>query len=245
VVLVALSLVAVRHFDASAPAAGGPVTNSPATVPRYYVAIDASDVVYSGIGPLITGDDALIVGDDVTGQAIATVKPPAGLHFDSVQGASDDRTFVVLANRRDASVGASPGPETLYLLRLAPGTAHPYQLAKLPIKLPSGSPDILAYALSPSERELAVESETGIGGRINRLGIYSVPSGAKLRAWTASNYQRGLGDQETLSWASGGRELAFSNNPPGPDGGRQDQLRTLNVTGPALTCWPPAIWLSR
>ena len=232
VVLVALSLVAARQFGASAPATGRPVTTAPATVPRYYVTIDAPDVVYSGVGPLITGDDALIVGDDVTGKAIATVKPPAGLHFDSVQAASDDATFVVLANRRGASVGTSPGPETLYLLRLAPGTAHPYQLAKLPIELPSGSPDIVAYALSPSDRELAVESETGVGGRINRLEIYSVPSGAKLRGWTASNYQQGLGDQETLSWLSGGRQLAFSNNPPGLDGGRQDQLRTIDVTGP-------------
>ena len=100
VALVAVSLVAVRQFGGSAPAAGGPAIGPATTVPRYYVDIDATDVAYTGVGPVITGDDALIVGDDVTGKAIATVKPPPGLHFDSVQGASDDRTFVVMASPR-------------------------------------------------------------------------------------------------------------------------------------------------
>jgi hypothetical protein len=235
VVLVALSLVAVRQFGASAPSTGGPATNGPATtVPRYYVDLDASDVAYTGFGPLITGDDALIVGDDVTGKAIATVKPPPGLHFDSVQGASDDRTFVVLANRRDVSLGVSPGPgpETLYLLRIAPGTAHPYQLAKLPVKLQRDSSEVVAYALSPDDRELAVEWENGVGGQINRLAIYSVPSGAELRAWTTNKYSLGAGFQQTLSWLPGGRQLAFSNIPPGLGDSHQDQLRTIDVTGP-------------
>ena len=234
VVLVALSLVAVRQFGASAPANGGPVTNAPATVPRYFVDLDASDVAYTGLGPQITGDDALIVGDDVTGKAIATVKPPPGLHFDSVQGTSDDRTFVVLANPRDVSLGGSPGPgpETFYLLRIAPGTAHPYQLAKLPVKLQRNSAEVVAYALSPNGRELAVEWENNFGGQINRLAIYSVPSGAELRAWTTNTYFQGPGLQQTLSWLPGGRHLAFSNIPPGTRAGHQDQLRTIDVTGP-------------
>ena len=236
VVLVALSLVAVRQFGASAPANGGPATNGTATtVPRYYVDLDASDVAYTGIGPVILGDDALIVGDDVTGKAIATVKPPAGLHFDSVQGASDDRTFVVVASRRVASVAEaadSPGPETLYLLRIAPGTAHPYQLAKLPIKLQRFSANVVAYALSPNDRELAVEWESGIGGPVNRLAIYSVPSGAELRAWTTSKGLETIGFGQTLSWLPDGRQLAFSDSPPG-GGGQKDQLRTIDVTGPS------------
>jgi hypothetical protein len=233
VVLVALSLVAVRQFGASAPSTGRPAT-TPATVPRYYVDLDASDVTYTGLGPMITGDDALIVGDDVTGKAIAAVKPPPGLHFDSVQGAPDDRTFVVLANPRDVSLDGSPGPgpETLYLLRIAPGTTHPYRLAKLPVKLQRDSSEVVAYALSPDDRELAVEWENIVGGQINRLAIYSVPSGAELRAWTTNKYFEGAGFQQTLSWLPDGRQLAFSNIPPGRGGSQQDQLRTLDVTGP-------------
>jgi hypothetical protein len=235
VVLVALSLVAVRQFGASAPATGGPATNGTATtVPRYYVDLDASDVTYTGLGPLIKGDDALIVGDDVTGKAIATVKPPPGLHFDSVQGGSDDRTFVVLANPRGLSLAGSPGPgpETLYLLRIAPGTAHPYHLAKLPIKLQRFSAEVVAYALSPDDRELAVEWQNFFGGQINRLAIYSVPSGAELRAWTTNKFIQGGGIQQTLSWLSGGRQLAFSTIPPGGGGNQVVQMRTINVTGP-------------
>ena len=49
-------------------------------------------------------------------------------------------------------------PHTWYLLRIAHGSAHPYQLTKLPIKLPSSSPAVYAYALSPDDGELAVES---------------------------------------------------------------------------------------
>jgi hypothetical protein len=235
VVLVALSLVAVRQFGASAPATGGPATNGSATtVPRYYVDLDASDVAYTGFGPLITGGDALIVGDDVTGKVIATIEPPPGLHFDSVQGASDDRTFVVLANPRGLSLAGSPapGPETLYLLRIAPGTAHPYQLTKLPIKLQRFSAEVVAYALSPDDRELAVEWENFFGGQINRLAIYSVPSGAELRAWTTNKFSQVGGIQQTLSWLSGGRQLAFSAIPPGRGGNHAVQMRTINVTGP-------------
>ena len=234
VALVAVSLVAVRGAHSGAPASHPAVTTTPTTVPRYYAAIDASAVAYSGVGPLITGDDALIVGDDATGRAIATVKPPPGLHFDSVQGASDDRTFVALANPQGLSLAGSPGPgpETLYLLRIAPGTSHPYHLAKLPIKVQGNSSEVVAYALSPDDRELAVEWENIIGGEINRLAIYSVPSGAELRAWTTNKYFQGGGFQQTLSWLPGGRQLAFSNIPPGSRGGPQDQLRTIDVTGP-------------
>jgi hypothetical protein len=234
VALVAVSLVAVRGAHSGAPASHPAVTTTPTTVPRYYAAIDASAVAYSGVGPLITGDDALIVGDDATGRAIATVKPPPGLHFDSVQGASDDRTFVALANPQGLSLAGSPGPgpETLYLLRIAPGTAHPYQLTKLPIKLQRFSAEVVAYALSPDDRELAVEWANFFGGQINRLAIYSVPSGAELRAWTTNKFSQGGGIQQTLSWLSGGRQLAFSAIPPGSGGNQAVQMRTINVTGP-------------
>ena len=91
------------------------------------------------------------------GKAIATVRPPHGVRFDSVQGASDDRTFVVEGD------SVEPAPrhrgDTWYLLRIAPGTARPYELTKLPVKLPIVAD--LCYALSPDGRELAVESQSG------------------------------------------------------------------------------------
>ena len=126
--------------------------------------------------------------------------------------------------------GSASAPYTWYLLRIAPGTAHPYQLNKLSIKLPVNVPNGFAYALSPDDRELAVESEGYFSNSAARitLGIYSVSSGAELRAWSTSRFATGPG-QLTLSWLSDGRQLAFSALPPGH--GLQYQLRTLDVTG--------------
>ena len=223
VVLVAVGLVAVRQFG-SAPAAGGPATNGSATtVPRYYVALDEAGTEVDGY----TGTGNLIIGDDHAGKAIATVTPPHGVQFDRVQGASDDRTFVVLATSAKDPV---TGPEMWYLLRIAPGTAHPYQLSKLPIKLPGSSSGAFDYAVSPDDRELAIESLGGESstGETDTIGLYSMSSGAELRAWTASKFSPGHATG-TLSWLSSGRQLAFTDVPPGP--GQLLQLRTLDVTG--------------
>jgi len=224
VVLVALGLVAVRQFGATAPATGGPATTAPAPVPRYYVALDMSGAQSDGY----TGTGNLILGDDQTGKAIATVTPPHGMEFTGVQGASDERTFVVMA-MSDKPLG---GPATWYLLRIAPGTNHPFQLSKLPIKLPDSSPDSLAYALSPDDRELAVESSSnpGNGAAIITMALYSVSSGAELRAWTTSKNIDSGAIQDTLAWVSDGRQLAFSDIPAGA-GHDDDQIRTLDVTG--------------
>jgi hypothetical protein len=226
VVLVALSLVAVRQFGASAPTSGGPATTAPATVPRYYVVLEMRGAAADGY----TGNGDLIVGDDLTGKAIATVTPPHGVGFDSVQGASDDRTFVVRATNGKL-VGT--GTDIWYLLRITPGSPHPYRLTTLPITLPSSSPDGIAEALSPDDRELAVESLSAFSpsGTITRLALYSVSTGAELRAWTGK-FGWGSG-QETLSWLSDGRQLAFSDIPPGADlrGQLEIQMRILDVTG--------------
>jgi hypothetical protein len=225
VVLVALSLVAVRQFGASAPAVGGPATNAPATVPRYYVALSEK-----GIGPNdYQGSGDLLVGDDQTGTAIATITPPRGVNFYAVQGTSDDRTFVLLATSGNR---VWSGPETWYLLRIAPGTARPYRLTKLPIRLPGSLVDSVSYALSPDHRELAVESfgNSSSGSIVTTIALYSASSGAELRAWTTSKFPMGPIDR-TLSWLPNGRQLAFTATPPGADQGGSNQLRILDVTG--------------
>ncbi len=191
-------------------------------MPRYYVALDVAGTEVDGY----TGTGNLIVGDDHTGQAIAIVAPPHGLEFETVRGASDDRTFVVQAT----SQKTQGGPATWYLLRIALGTAHPYQLSKLPIKLPGSSSDGIDYALSPDDRELAIESlgDESSTGDTDTIALYSMSSGAELRAWTASKFTPGHA-AGTLSWLSGGRQLAFTDVPPGA--GQLLQLRTLDVTG--------------
>jgi hypothetical protein len=222
VVAIALTLVAVRQPANPAPAAGRPAPAAPA-VPRYYVAIDETG----------TGHGPLIVGDDLTGKTIATVSPPHGVDFISVQGGtSDDRTFAVVAENLSTP---GPGYFTWYLLRIIPGSAHPYQLTALPITMPVNTPAASDYALSPDGQELAVESMSSSrssSGWVTTLGIYSVSSGAKLRAWTMTTATaKSPPIQLTLSWLSGGRQLAFSTVQSTSAGVLSAQLRTLDVTG--------------
>lgn len=224
VALVAVGLVAVRSATVSAPASHPVTPTAPTAVPRYYVALDQAGTEADGY----TGTGRLIIGDDQTGRAIAAVTPPHGLEFAAVRGASDDRTFIAAATSAKAGQ-AGAGPQTWYLLRIAPGAAHPYQLSKLPVTLPGSSPTGVDFALSPDGRELAIESlgEPSGSGQTVTLALYSESSGAELRAWTASTLRVGLATG-TLSWLSSGRQLAFTDIPAGA--GQLDQLRTLDVT---------------
>ncbi len=221
VVAIALTLVAVRQPATPAPAASRPAAPAAPTVPRYYVAIDG------------TSHGPLIVGDDLTGKTIATVSPPPGSQFMSVQGTSDDRTFTAVALGPSAP-GVLPFL-TWYLLRIIPGSAHPYQLTALPIKMPLNTPAASTYALSPDGQELAVESQSSSrssSGWVTTLGIYSVSSGAKLRAWTMTTATDKYPPiQLNLSWLSDGRQLAFSTVQSTSAGVLSQQLRTLDVTG--------------
>ena len=176
------------------------------------------------------GPTVLVAGDDRTGRAIGTVNPPRGFEFESVQGGSDDRTFVVMATGQ-----ARPGvpPYTWYLLRLAPGTAHPDQLTKLPIKLPGGVADVGGYAVSPDGKSVAIETLDHRAGKAGTtLAIYSLSSGARLRAWTAStDITEGLA-ADTLTWLSTGRQLVFSDlSLEKGTIAAEDRLRTIDLSG--------------
>jgi hypothetical protein len=220
VVAIALTLVAIRQPTASVPTRPPVPTGSNTTVPRYYATLDVD-----ASGDLYTGP--LIVGDDLTGKVIATVAPPSGLVFDTVQGAADDRTFVIMAGSKAANGSA---PFTWFMLRIFPGTAHPYQLTKLAIKSPQG----LAYALSPNGQELAVESLGSASSTTTptTLALYSVLSGAELRAWTTpTDILKGAG--VTLSWLPGGQQLVFSVGQFTTGTDYSLQLRRLDVTGSA------------
>lgn len=220
VVLLALSLVAVRGGHSGSSDVGSVPART--TVPRYFAAL--YDPRHTD-GAEVTGTVPLIVGDDVTGAVIDTISPPHGLHFVSIEGTFDDRTFVVLA----AGQGEPARDDTLLLLRIAPGSGNPYRLTKLPVELPGIDPVVFFYALSPDGRELAVESAPGkvTSGAILTLGIYSASSGAELRAWSTG---AASGPLFSLSWLSDGRQLAIGMyNLSGPHHGYQ--LRTLDVTG--------------
>ena len=194
VVAVALSLAAVRH-DNTMPVRPACPRRGSQGIPRYFVAMKTAG---------ISGSRALIVGDDQTGTVIATVPAPRGVifggpHFGGVTDAGDDRTFVVTAENDHVY--------TFYLLRIAPGSARPYRLTRLPI-----APvfDISsAPVLSPDGSKLAVLA--------TRLSIFSVKSGKALRTWSGDTLHA-----SNVSWEPDGRRVVFYAWNSG--------IRTLDVT---------------
>jgi hypothetical protein len=219
IVAVAVTLAIIRDIPnggvAGPPAAtrlAGPSATSgvPATgVPEYYVAWMQADIV---------------VGDTFTGQTIATVGAPAGVFLEAVYGtAADDRTFIVTGQRQH---GADAGT-VWYLLRIAPGSATPARLTPLPIPVRQ---DPAGAALSPDGTDLAV----ALPGSPATLRVYSVATGALLRAWsttasgelTAEKVPSGAWQftAMVLRWSSDGRQLAFTWN--------ASAIRILDATAP-------------
>jgi len=209
VAAVALTLVFVRQ--AAAPHPEPVPSGSSAGVPRYYAALTGAP----------TASD-VTVSDDRTGKPVATVAPPAGQSFINVTAAADDRTFVVTSQvGQDQIDGGSV--DVWYLLRVAPGTARPAQLTKLPIKPVGGAVgdvEFLAASLSPDASELAVvtAATSGLDVDVNTLKttlrIYSVSAGAPLRTWTANRGVLEANGLEfvALSWLADGRHLAFDTS---------------------------------
>jgi hypothetical protein len=233
VVALAIALITVREIrnGPSVPPAPSTKSAGQADVPRYYVAL----------GALVSQPNARgapIVGDSHTGKVLASVKQPTGLTFEGVTGAADDRTFVLDAVPASdpATEGTSPGARTWYLLRIAPGAAHPTRLTRLPIAASSDAVEVQGLALSPDGSKLAVlyvpnVLGTGPAGLIT-LRIYSVSSGAALHSWTAPAPKSDVlitpadDNLAGLSWTAGGRRLDFRY----PVSGWPDYERTLDVT---------------
>jgi hypothetical protein len=200
VLAVAISLVVVKDMPNGHVVPPHPPARAQDAVPRYYVTLYSSD---------------LRVGDTFTGTKVADVPPPSGAYFAGIAAAADDRTFVV-----DTEPGGGSDyslPRTWYLLRIAPGTAHPALLTKLPIPSFGG---IDAIALSSSGREFAVATEgkftAATQGKItSALRIYSVATGKLLHTWsTKVQGVFGEGDYFTeqsraLAWIDGDRAVAF------------------------------------
>jgi hypothetical protein len=233
VVAIAVTLVSIRH-SAGTPSVPGPVSPAVAaiekTVPEYYAEI--------------TSATSLIVGDDRTGAALATLGPPAGATIVGVTGAADDRTFVL-----DTQT-PSDGTHTWYLLRIAPGSSNPTQLTRLPIPTLPGPDEIDGLALSPDASELAVffqpygsfktegPDKVLSGGPHGpfTLRTYSLATGKALRTWTTpagrsealSSTSTAFPDNEVnLTWTADGRTLGFLFSPFNPPA----YERTLSVTG--------------
>ena len=235
VIVVAVTLVSVRNASSPRPAPPAPAPVAPSgAVPSYYAAIKLGPDRDPGLDDLF-GLNSVVVGDARTGKLLATIKPPTGGTFDGVTGAADDRTFVVSVRWLPNPAGGQRATYAWDLLRLAPGTAHPVRLTRLPITDQLHDAVIHGLALSPDGRKLAVMfmpnmTEGSAPGPIT-LRTYSVATGKAVRTWTGSQPD-GLvcftcENTVELSWL-GSHTLAFSY----PESVLPQAIRTLDVTSP-------------
>ena len=246
VIVVAAILVAVRdapgigRASAPAPASQGQL---PAALPRYGVVLNEAGgggVQYSNLSVI----------DTRTGTRVAQVKHPAGVSFEGVSGAADDRTFAVsavsTALQRLPGTTEMPSVWSWYLLRIAPGSSQPVTLTKLAIPPQPQDAVIYGIALSPDARTLAVlEWLTVPGpwykGSPGTLQLYSVTTGKALRVWQWGKspdpvdpvplYGGSIGFDHNgagLTWLADGRTLAFTYYAHG----QAPVVRTLDTSRP-------------
>jgi hypothetical protein len=237
VVALAVSLVLVRGaqddsvvpFQPTASAAPA-IPTGPGGAPRYYVASGKSNHI--------------VAGDSVTGKLLANLAIPVRKGFTSfvmgITAADDDRTFAVpVVTYTNASLEGTnalvkaTGTASWYEVRLAPGTATPARLTRLPVKPQTvhGGTALMAVAaaLSGSGTALAVTTIAASGGLA--VQVFSVDTGRLLHDWTSNDPPV---EQPSLAWIDRDRELAVETSSVGVAGTRgTDTVRELSVSGPA------------
>jgi hypothetical protein len=171
----------------SRPRHGGTVSPRPADpdrVPPYYVAL-----TFTGRGTccggraLIEPRTRAVVRATATGAVLATIAPPKPFGtFAGVVAASDDRTFVLAAQREVRlpvpieSGGGSRTETRFFLLRINPASASTSGRARLtPLPITGGN-GIWDFALSPNGRSLAVLDVAGVH-------VFSLATGAERTWW--------------------------------------------------------------
>jgi hypothetical protein len=163
----------------------------PSDVPQYFVEL-------CGAGK----DTRLVAADTRTGTLVASFAAPSGKYQSpAVYGAADDQTFLITA-----SYGTPSGPRiALWVLRLAPGTAHPLTYTKLPWELHNA---ILSLALSPDGTKIALYSNGPVGSAkpVSVAQVYSLADGALLHTWTTT------GLLDSMLWTGDGNGLAYQLN---------------------------------
>ena len=249
VAALAVALVIIRDLPNGSVVPPTPTASTgPGSIPRYYVAIRSTTGKPDGL-------NSLVVGDSLTGKAIATLG--SNVSFQRVTAANDDRTFVVYA------VTKSGGSEIgmWFEVHLAPGTAHPARLTALPIplvKIPLGlgsSPQygVFAMALSGSGQELAVAEVPSAAGGV-AVKVFSIATGQLLHDWTTNNpsvsdpFAPGVVSPSVLSWIDEDQALALTTtSESGSPGPRVETVRSLNVDGPPtgdLLADSKVIWIT-
>jgi hypothetical protein len=206
------------------------------SVPPYYVALVASHSVNGRTTGVAT------VRDTASGHVIARVRAPKPYQgFIKVSGATDDRTFVLLAIGAPGQNGVQP--ERFYLLRIAPATSWPAdeaELTALPATDVSGGKQVDAMSLSPNGANLAAILNIGIWDYLYVYNLYTGKTRVWIRQLCSDCRQTELGDAEgpvdgasvSLSWTLNSQYLAFIA------GAGVSQLRLLNLSLPGNNVQP-------
>jgi hypothetical protein len=244
VVAVALGLVMVKiHPNERVVPPSAPISVPAGSVPRYFAEIDP-------VGSVASPQDTLLIADTYTGKTLASVPPPAGMVFQSVSAASNDRTFVLFVTPSTSKWSTG----SWYELQIAPGTDHPATLTRLPIR---PLPYVEGMAVSGSGRELAVVATGALPTQPDVLSIYSLATGQLLHSWTtrygsrvlpyfAWNADGPVADWPVLTWVDDDQRIAFLGDPsPSPSGKSFTwTLRELDVTakGSGLQADSQIVW---
>jgi hypothetical protein len=263
-VVVVLALVAgglLAHAEL-APATT-PAAQIQTTVPRYYVGITSGthsqiDISQSEL-MLHYRATVATVRDTMTGAVLDRIRPPAPyLNFVAVSGATDDRTFVLVA-------AGKPGPvfgtmaERFYLLRI--NSAGGALLTPLAFGVSPGE-QLDEIALSPAGTQLAVvrtDYPERSFKQFQDLYVYNLLTGS-TRRWTlkacappvhycptvtplsgpggdGGNPIPGFpGAPVSLSWLSNGRSLALNIFY-----GYTSEVRLLNLAAPGRYVQPNSV----
>jgi hypothetical protein len=239
VVALATALVTVKVLPNGGVASPSPAAVTPIPgVPEYYAAIS--------LLPKYGYRQGLIVGDTFTGKLIA-VPPPARTSLDIVTGAGDDRTFVAMGESTVHPAAAA----TWWKLTLAPGTARPARLTRLPVEQPGS---LAAMALSASGRQFALVTLNAAHTQ-RYLGVYSTATGRLLRSWSTtsrlafSNEFSVEASMAAFTWTNGDRAITFPalRAVSQPHSGKTtyiQEIRTLDLTakGSDLMAHSHVIW---
>jgi hypothetical protein len=263
----AVALVLVRDIPNDGAVSPNPTSSAGlGGAPRYYVALTQ----FGGNALRNTAQYGIVVGDSLTGERIAKFAPPAHTTFQRVMAAADDLTFVAFAVTSSSGSFLPLKGDKLtgswYEVRLAPGTASPARLTKLPVKPWSwavkaesyNAPapgQIWAMALSQSGQELAVADTPAIPAAAaepqdwQEVKVFSVATGQLLHNWIENDPNARLATvvgesfdgipigPSALTWIDGDRALALVTSQD-VAGTVTGTVRRLNVASPASGSQP-------
>jgi len=176
-------------------------------IPAFYVTLTAP-------GGLYTHPAAAVVHATATGQALATVQPPAGRTIVAATVAADDRTFVLDEEPWTAKGGAGLAPGTLVLVQLT-ASGQVGSVTPLRLTVPGGT-SLIGLALSPDARQIALVTQpyatSQTEPRLTRVTVVTLADGAS-RTWSATGdvgFGSATDDNLAVSWTADQTKLAFN-----------------------------------